>query len=173
MVSYSCDPDNLLRHFPAVSTVTRIKEMNAEPSLDGMEYMRELDRGDYNAIRWMQANIKGSPVILETSEDDSSYSYACRVSSNTGGIPAVIGWARHERFWGGRDHEEVKKRIGDVSLIYSTGSEEEAIELIEKYNVTYVYIGTLERQVYDVNTKNSKIKPISNLFTRVQPQYIN
>ncbi|AKB67013.1 DUF2298 domain-containing protein [Methanosarcina mazei] len=142
--------------FPAVSTVTRIKEMNAEPSLDGMEYMRELDRGDYNAIRWMQANIKGSPVILETSEDDSSYSYACRVSSNTG-IPAVIGWARHERFWG-RDHEEVKKRIGDVSLIYSTGSEEEAIELIEKYNVTYVYIGTLERQVYDVNTKKFENK---------------
>jgi len=35
--------------FPIVSTFTRIKDMNAKPALDGMEYMRELDEGDYNA----------------------------------------------------------------------------------------------------------------------------
>jgi YYY domain-containing protein len=137
--------------FPAVSTITRIEEMNADPSLDGMGYMKELDRGDYNAIRWMQKNINGSPVILEASEDNSSYSYACRVSANTG-LPAVIGWARHEKFWG-RDHEEVRKRIEDVSSIYSTDSEEEAIEIMEKYNVSYVYIGELERQIYDLRTE--------------------
>ena len=135
--------------FPLVSTITRIKDMNASPTLDGMEYMKELDMGDYNAIRWMQENIRGSPVILEASEDDSSYSYTCRVSTNTG-LPAVIGWARHERFWG-RDHAEVRKRIEDVSSIYSTGSEEEAIGLMEKYNISYVYIGRLERQIYHVS----------------------
>lgn len=134
--------------FPAVSTFTRIKDMNASPTLDGMEYMKELDRGDYNAIQWMQENIKGSPVILEASEDDSSYSYACRVSANTG-LPAVIGWARHERFWG-RDHEEVRRRIEDVSSIYSTGSEEETLELMKKYNISYVYVGRLERQIYQI-----------------------
>ena len=95
--------------FPVVSTFTRIKDMNAEPALDGMEYMKELDRGDYNAIQWMQENIEGTPVVLEASEDDSSYSYTSRVSANTG-LPTVIGWARHERFWG-RDHEEVEKRL--------------------------------------------------------------
>lgn len=134
--------------FPIVSTFTRIKDMNARPTLDGMEYMKELDRGDYNAIRWMQENIEGSPVILEASEDDSSYSYACRVSTNTG-LPTVIGWARHERFWG-RDHEEVRTRISDVRSIYCTGNEEKTIELMDKYNVSYVYIGQLERQTYPV-----------------------
>jgi YYY domain-containing protein len=135
--------------FPVVSTITRIEDMNASPTLDGMGYMKELDRGDYNAIRWMQENIKGCPVILEASEDDSSYSYACRVSANTG-LPAVIGWARHERFWG-RDYAEVRKRIEDVSTIYSTSSEEKALELMEKYNISYVYIGRLERQIYHVS----------------------
>lgn len=134
--------------FPVVSTFTRIKDMNARSTLDGMGYMKEIDRGDYNAIRWMQENIKGSPVILEASEDDSSYSYACRVSANTG-LPAVIGWARHERFWG-RDHAEIRKRIEDVSSIYSTGSEKKAIELMSRYNVSYVYIGRLEQQTYHV-----------------------
>lgn len=140
--------------FPAVSTFTRIKDMNARHTLDGMGYMKELDRGDYNAIRWMQENIEGSPVILEASEDDSSYSYACRVSANTG-FPAVIGWARHERFWG-RDHAEVKKRIEDINLIYSTDSEKKAIELMNRYKVSYVYIGGLERQIYHV--KQDKFK---------------
>ncbi len=137
--------------FPAVSTFTRIEDMNATPSLDGMEYMKELDRGDYNAIRWIQENIEGSPVILEASRYDSSYSYTCRVSANTG-LPAVIGWAGHERFWG-RDRAEVRERIEDVSLIYSTGSEEKALELMNKYNVSYVYAGRLERQIYHVRPK--------------------
>jgi len=135
--------------FPVVSTYTRIEDMNSIPALDGMEYMKELDRGDYNAIVWIQENIEGSPVILEAAEDDSSYGYTSRVSANTG-LPTVIGWARHERFWG-RDHAEIRKRIEDVHLIYSTSSEKKAIELMNKYNVSYVYIGRLERQMYRVN----------------------
>lgn len=135
--------------FPLVSTVTRIKDMNASPTLDGMEYMTELDMGDYNAIQWMQGNIRGSPVVLEASDENSSYTYACRVSANTG-LPAVIGWARHERFWG-RDHSEVRKRMEDVSSIYSTDSEEETLEMMKKYNISYVYIGSLERQIYHVS----------------------
>jgi len=140
--------------FPVVSTFTRIEEMNAEPSLDGMEYMKELDRGDYNAIRWMQENITGSPVVLEAAEDASSYSYTSRVSANTG-LPTVIGWARHERFWG-RNHKEVETRIKDVRSIYSTGNEKKTLELMDKYNVSYVYIGKLERQMY--STKLDKFE---------------
>lgn len=136
--------------FPVVATVTRIEDMNAKPALDGMEYMKGLDRGDYDAIKWMQENIKGTPVILEASEENSSYQYTSRVSANTG-LPTVIGWTRHERFWG-RDHEEIRTRLGDVNSIYSTGSEKKALELINKYNVSYVYIGKLERQMYDIKT---------------------
>ncbi|AKB73750.1 hypothetical protein MSLAZ_0489 [Methanosarcina lacustris Z-7289] len=135
--------------FPVVATFTRIKDMNAEPALDGMEYMNELDRGDYNAIRWMQKNIEGSPVVLEASEDASSYTYTSRVSANTG-LPTVIGWASHEWFWG-RNPKEVEMRITDVRSIYSTGNEKKTLELMDKYNISYVYIGKLERQMYRVN----------------------
>ena len=57
--------------------------------------MKELDKGDYDAIKWIQENLSGTPIILEASSDDSSYSYISRVSANTG-LPTVIGWARHE-----------------------------------------------------------------------------
>ncbi|MDQ1253296.1 MAG: hypothetical protein QG646_2451, partial [Euryarchaeota archaeon] len=57
--------------FPIVSTFTRIKDMNATTSLDGMEYIRGFDDGDYNALKWMQENIKGNPVVLEASAINS------------------------------------------------------------------------------------------------------
>jgi YYY domain-containing protein len=136
--------------FPVVATFTRIEDMNAKPALDGMEYMKGLDRGDYDAIRWIQENIRGTPVILEASADDSSYRYTSRVSANTG-LPTVIGWTRHERFWG-RDPDEVRTRLKDVNSIYSIGSKEKALELMNKYNVRYIYIGQLERQMYDIKT---------------------
>ncbi len=136
--------------FPVVATFTRIEDMNAEPALDGMEYMKGLDRGDYDAIRWIQENIRGTSVILEASSDDSSYRYTSRVSANTG-LPTVIGWTRHERFWG-RDQEEIRTRLEDVNSIYSTGSKKKALQLMDKYNVSYVYIGQLERQMYDIRT---------------------
>ena len=140
--------------FPVVATFTRIEEMNAKPALDGMEYMKEMDRGDYDAIKWIQENIRGTPIILEASADDSSYNYTSRVSANTG-LPTVIGWTRHEWFWG-RDYEEIKTRLEDVNSIYSTGNIKKALELMNKYKVSYVYIGQLERQMYDVNTDKFK-----------------
>lgn len=136
--------------FPIVATITRIKDMNAKPTLDGMEYMKGIDKGDYDAIKWIQENIKGTPVVLEASSDDSSYSYISRVSTNTG-LPTVIGWSRHEQFWG-RNQEEIRKRLEDVNSIYSTGSKKKALELMNKYKVSYVYIGQLERQMYDIRT---------------------
>lgn len=132
--------------FPVVATYTRIEDMKADPSLDGMDYIKKLDRGDYNAIKWMQENISGSPVILEASNDNGSYTYVSRVSANTG-LPTVIGWSRHERFWG-RDPQIIKTRLEDVHTIYTTGSIKKSLELMDKYNVSYVYIGQLERQMY-------------------------
>jgi YYY domain-containing protein len=136
--------------FPVVATFTRIEDMNAKPALDGMEYMKEMDRGDYDAIKWIQENIRGTPIILEASADDSSYNYTSRVSANTG-LPTVIGWTTHEWFWG-RDYEEIKTRLEDVNSIYSTGNIKKALELMNKYKVSYVYIGQLERQMYDIRT---------------------
>jgi uncharacterized membrane protein len=138
--------------------------MNATPSLDGMEYIRGLNEGDYNALKWMQENIDGTPVVLEASDINSSYTYISRVSTNTG-LPTVIGWTGHEFFWG-RDPEEITRRIADVNFIYSTDNKKKALELIDKYNVSYVYIGQLERQLYSVRTDKFEDK------TYFEPVYL-
>jgi len=114
-------------------------------TLDGMAYLESVDKGDYEAIQWINDNIHGSRVILET--PGGFYDYASRVSVFTG-LTTVIGWQANEIMWG-RTWDEVGERCGDVEMIYNTLDNDQALELLRKYDVEYIYIGTLEREAYE------------------------
>jgi len=43
----------------------------------------------------------------------------------------------------------VAGRDTDVDTIYQTTDAEEAIALLSRYNVEYIYVGTLERESYE------------------------
>jgi len=114
-------------------------------TLDGMAYVEMVDKGDYEAIKWINENVGGSPVILET--PGGFYDYASRISVFTG-LPTVIGWEVNEIMWG-RTWDEVGERHGDVDMIYNTLDNDEALALLAKYKVEYIYIGNLERESYE------------------------
>ena len=104
--------------------------------------------GDYHAIRWMQGNVEGSPVILE-GLGRREYLWANRVSVHTG-LPTVVGWRWHQvQQRAGVGGEMVTWRRSDVDLCYATTSVEEAMEIIDRYGVRYVYVGAYERAYYD------------------------
>jgi len=129
--------------FPVAATLARTGDFAANPALDGMEYMKDKNIGDYYAIQWL-SNISGAPVILEA--PGRSYSFGSRVSANTG-LPTVTGWVNHELVWRG-DPGTIKERCRDVRTIYETNDIDEAAQLLEKYNISYVYVGDLEREMY-------------------------
>ncbi|HIE31617.1 MAG TPA: hypothetical protein EYP67_04440 [Methanosarcinales archaeon] len=118
------------------------------PTLDGIEYLNGSDRGEYMVILWIRSNISETPVILEA--PGRSYSTDSRISAFTG-LPTVIGWQGHEMMWRD-DHDGIRIRAGDVDAIYSTPSIRYAIRLLNKYDVTYIYIGTTERSRYGRGT---------------------
>jgi uncharacterized membrane protein len=113
-------------------------------TLDGMAYLEMVDKGDYEAIKWINENIDGSPVILET--PGGYFYYASRISVFTG-LPTVIGHDLCEITWG-RAWDEVGERKGDADAIYTTANNSEALELLKKYDVEYIYIGAGEREYY-------------------------
>lgn len=122
---------------PFFHTMTLVNS-GAMKTLDGTAYMERLNPNDYLAIQWIKENLNESDVILES--PGRAYTYDSRISSNTG-TPTVIGWVNHQFSWRGKWFSE---RENDVNTIYNTVDNGIAYGLLKKYNVTYVYVGSVE-----------------------------
>jgi uncharacterized membrane protein len=117
---------------------------SGEANLDGMAYLENIYPGDYHAIRWMRSALAGDVVVLERWGE--SYTLSSRIATNTG-IPTVLGWAGHEIMWR-FDTAQVNQRINDVNTIYTSQNRSDVLSLINKYNITHIYVGTMEKQYY-------------------------
>ena len=120
---------------------TKIKGLN------GTAYLQTLHPGDYAAIKWINQNIKGQPVILEAQGD--SYTDYARISANTG-LPTVLGWTVHEWLWRG-SYDVPAARFDDINNLYQTQDVQLAKRIIKKYRISYIYVGELEREKYKVS----------------------
>lgn len=120
--------------------------------MDATAFMKEEVPEDYEAMKWIRENIKGNPVMLEANGD--SYTIYERISVNTG-LPTVLGWYTHERLWksgpGITDDmvlEMLERRSYDIETIYTSEDEEVVRSLLEKYDVSYIYVGGPEANKY-------------------------
>lgn len=145
--------------FPVVASVDKITDRISDTvplTLDGMAYMQtsvywqdgavmDLEQ-DYQAIRWMQENIQGSPVIVEGTS--SLYQWGNRYSIYTG-LPAVIGWDWHQRQQKAiLPSQWITDRIAEVEAFYNTTDGKTARNFLAKYQVRYILVGQLERIRY-------------------------
>ncbi len=112
--------------------------------LDAESFLETEYPEDAGAVRWLEEHVSGQPVVLEAPGD--SYSEYCRVSAYTG-LPTVEGWYVHEWLW--RDDPEDLNLISeDIYQIY-TGQDPEYVQrLLSEYEVSYIFIGSCERELY-------------------------
>ena len=82
--------------------------------------------------------------MLEAPGD--SYSSYCRVSAMTG-LPTVQGWYVHEWLWRG-DTDKLNAEKADIETIYTSTEEGQVRSLLEKYQISYIFIGQMEREKY-------------------------
>jgi YYY domain-containing protein len=147
--------------FPIMSIPAKLRDRITQETgltLDGMAFVQYGTVGDvrggvdlapdYTAIVWLQDNVEGSPVILE-GLGEREYLWGNRISIYTG-LPTVVGWRWHQvqqrmRAGGG----EVEQRRMDVNECYGTLDEVRAWEILQQYDVRYVYVGPYERLYYD------------------------
>jgi YYY domain-containing protein len=124
-------------------------------TLDSMTYMKttpywdlitmDLSQ-DYHAIRWMQDNVQGSPVIIEG--NCVEYHWCTRFTIYTG-LPGVVGWNWHQRQQRGFvEPMLVENRITEITNFYTTTNPLDALAFLKKYNVRYIIVGQVESVYY-------------------------
>lgn len=145
--------------YPITAGMEKINDRmsNTAPrTLDGMEFMKTsfyYDEGvdmnleeDYQAIRWLQENVIGSPVIVEANTVE--YKWGSRYSIYTG-LPGVVGWNWHQRQQRGVVPSTwVTDRVEEVNNFYLSTDIYETKEFLDKYRVSYIIVGQLERAKY-------------------------
>jgi uncharacterized membrane protein len=126
--------------------------------LDGIEFTKSY--GEYNALKYLY-RFNGVVVEYPGKTPYESYTYAGRVSSYTG-LKSVLCNGGHELFWRFFDNETVKvlnERWRDIKEIYE--SKDLNYDLLKKYNVSFIYIGYLEKANYNISyDKFSKLRKI-------------
>ncbi len=134
-------------------------------TLDGAAWLTERHAEDWTAVQWLNASLDGRPVILETPGDQhKAYVYEGRISALTG-LPTVLGWAGHERQWRGTYGEQAQ-REQDIEELFTTSDPARTWELLERYEVQYVYVGPVERTRYP----EQGLKKFAALFPTVYDQ---
>ena len=146
--------------YPLVAAMGKIRDrmtLTAPMSLDGMLYMAytqryhelggELDLSeDYEAIRWMQDIVEGTPVIVEANVPE--YRWGSRYTIYTG-LPGVLGWRWHQfQQRVSTASSAVDLRLFDITDFYLTQSTEDAVAFLERYDVGYIVVGGLEKTYY-------------------------
>ena len=127
--------------------------------LDATAYLENVFSEDAGAIRWLDETIKGQPVVLEANGD--SYSDYERVSAMTG-LPTVLGWYVHEWLWRG-DPADLNVRAEDVKQMYTSTDTNEVLRLLEQYHVTYIFVGSKEKEKYGDALNESLLQSIGDI----------
>ena len=117
---------------------------------------------DVAGIQWLKKNVKGSPVVLEANGD--SYSEYERVSAMTG-LPTVLGWYVHEWLWRD-DTADLNEKSADIESIYTSADEEYVRELLEEYDVSYIFVGSTEREKYGEQLNEEVLNSVGTVVFR-------
>ncbi|GAB4533644.1 MAG: hypothetical protein Kow0063_15890 [Anaerolineae bacterium] len=145
--------------YPALGTPSRVRDRfdHSPPvgTLNGMAYMTtgtlvwpqnnpiKLEY-DYQAIRWLQDHVKGTPVLAE-----AKIGYyregGMRVASYTG-LPLPLGGLhQNEQRW----PDQIGQRDGQYMEFWNTADPARAWELIQELDISYIYLGQLEQTLYN------------------------
>lgn len=143
--------------------------MDAGPStssIGGQQYAETM-ADDAAAIRWLNENVTGQPVIVEAA--GVAYTHLGRISAYTG-LPTVLGWDTHEWLWRTSATEPeayeriVAPRVRDIQEFF-TDPDAHADEFLARYDVRYIIVGRWEVSRYP-GTDRAKIEALGEVVFR-------
>lgn len=143
-----------------------------DKKIDGYSYVTSL----YGEDREMMKFLADKPYsVIAEYVDYESYSYGARFSAYTGDT-AIEGWPLHNVQWyGGYDGKgyfipekqlkvvDVATRVTDIGTLYSSTEKSVVSDIILKYNVKYVMIGSKELEILNKNNKTDIYQPFDSI----------
>jgi YYY domain-containing protein len=111
---------------------------------------------DYTVIQCL-ASVARDPndVVAEATRAGLAYAWQFGRVSGLTGIPTLMGWDNHERQWRGDTFDDAantplatggfESRFDAVATLYNTTDWNAALDIINRYHITYVYVGPTER----------------------------
>ena len=150
--------------YPIMASRAKALERMADVpfTLDGMEYMKYASQGENNAwipledeyrmIRWLQENVEGTPVIIET-QSWREYLWGGRVSIYTG-LPSILGWRFHQTQQRTMEPliQMVNQRRANINGFYATMDIANTWAMIRHYDIRYIIVGGLERAYFSAES---------------------
>lgn len=133
--------------YPIAASYTKSDGFRGRPTLDGSRFLAERSPADFEAIQWLRSQAEERPVVLEAVGDEYQVRGDFGRVSTFSGLPAILGWAGHELQWRGNG-AELGERERDVEALYRSGDELTIKRLLDRYQVSYVFVGGLERAKY-------------------------
>ncbi|KKR11695.1 MAG: YYY membrane protein [Candidatus Woesebacteria bacterium GW2011_GWA1_39_21] len=146
--------------YAQISTNSYYGRLKTYLGLDGIKWLQNQYPDQYQIVYWLKKNAEKNSVILEAPGD--SYTDYNAISAYTG-IPTVSGWFVHEWLWRGTP-DFPQQRVTDITNIYLTPDAKLAKELLNKYQVNYIIVGTFERQKYPLLNEEKFTKIASIAF---------
>ena len=142
--------------YPVIATPIRLDQRFVQHesglTLDGYAWMEQGQiqyadgqwigyADDLAVIDWFNEEVDGTPVIAEAAFGP----YRCNGSrfSIATGLPAVIGWVRHEQQQ--RYPDDLFQREQDVRELYASTDVAAKRAIIDRYGIQYIIVGQTER----------------------------
>jgi len=128
-------------------------------TLDGGRSMAQGD-DEYKAIQCLaRLATSDRDVVAEATRERLAYrgDYG-RVSALTG-IPTLLGWDNHQGQWRGNTFPQantltyavngetrIETRAQAIATLYNSTDPNEALGVIQRYGITYIFVGVTERR---------------------------
>ncbi|MCD4814680.1 DUF2298 domain-containing protein [bacterium] len=116
------------------------------PTLSGFAYLQRMLPKEAAALRWINENIKNADIVLEAPGYRGYNCFDTRIAIFTG-QPTLIGWIGQEeqmRY----DPELTGSHTRDAERIYRSLDSQEALAVMDRYQVEYVFVGENERKAF-------------------------
>lgn len=143
------------------------------PTLDATAYLEVEYPEEAPAIRWLDDRA-GQPTIVTAAPGGywwrSADGDGASAPASLTGLPSVLGWFHEEQYRGSAVYD---RRVDHVRDIYAGGATRQ-LELLDRYEVRYVYVGPAERATYGrISIGDLQVVSVANSWENVTIYEVN